>query len=169
MFLLPHWSFLHWEKNCCVRFRSFPVQSVSLLIAIIVSKAFMSKACMVVSGISCHCIWTNTDYYNNKKRCLPALSKFLEYWPEKLIIFVCLALSTEPYKQVTLSVIRQLLVTNLGTCQKGHRCYYVCIDLWTKNKMLIIRGLNVKFCLLPSASFNLLFHEFGINTTTAII
>jgi hypothetical protein len=58
----------------------------------------MSKACMVVSDISCHCIWTNTDYYNNKKRCLPALSKFLEYWPEKLIIFVCLALSTEPYK-----------------------------------------------------------------------
>jgi hypothetical protein len=27
-----------------------------LLIAIIVSKAFMSKACMVVSGITCHCI-----------------------------------------------------------------------------------------------------------------
>jgi hypothetical protein len=27
-----------------------------LLIAIIVSKAFMSKAYMVVSGISCHCI-----------------------------------------------------------------------------------------------------------------
>jgi hypothetical protein len=48
------------------------------IISIIVSKVFMSKACMVVSGISCHCIWTNTDYYNNKKRCLPASSKFLE-------------------------------------------------------------------------------------------
>ena len=32
---------------------STPVRSVCLLIAIIVSKAFMSK---VVSGISCHCI-----------------------------------------------------------------------------------------------------------------
>ena len=48
------------------------------IISIIVSKVFMSKACMVVSGISCHCIWTNTDYYNNNKRCLPASSKFLE-------------------------------------------------------------------------------------------
>ena len=35
---------------------STPVRSACLLIAIIVSKAFMSKAYMVVSGISCHCI-----------------------------------------------------------------------------------------------------------------
>jgi hypothetical protein len=43
------------RKKNCVCFRSFPelfwVRSVSLLIVIIVSKAFMSKACMVVS---CH-------------------------------------------------------------------------------------------------------------------
>ena len=45
----------------------FRVRSVSLLITIIVSKAFMSKACMVVSGISCHCIWTN----NKKGASLP--------------------------------------------------------------------------------------------------
>ena len=45
-----------WGTKNCVRFRSFPVQSVSLLITIIVSKAFMLKACMVVTGISCHCI-----------------------------------------------------------------------------------------------------------------
>ena len=68
-------------------FGSAPVRSVSLLIVIIVSKAFMSKACMVVSGISCHCILTNTDYYNNKKRCLPSfLIKIFGNWPEKLII-----------------------------------------------------------------------------------
>ena len=74
MFLLPHWSFLHWGKKIVSvsgHFQNFfgstVVRSVSLLIVIIVSKAFMWKACMVVSDISCHCIWTNTDYYNNKK------------------------------------------------------------------------------------------------------
>ena len=47
------------KQNLCpfpVLSGSAPVRSVSLLIAISVSKAFMSKACMVVSGISCHCI-----------------------------------------------------------------------------------------------------------------
>ena len=82
VFLLPHWSFLHWGKKIV----SFPVRSVSLLIVIIVSKAFMSKACMVVSGISCHCIWTNTDYYNKKKVPL-CLIKMFGNWPGKLIIF----------------------------------------------------------------------------------
>ena len=78
------------RKKNCVCFRSFPelfwVRSVSLLIVIIVSKAFMSKACMVVSGISCHCIWTNTDYYNKKKVPL-CLIKMFGNWPGKLIIF----------------------------------------------------------------------------------
>jgi hypothetical protein len=46
----------------------------------------MSKACMVVSGISCHCIWTNTDYYKNKKKVHPCLIKSFGNWPEKLII-----------------------------------------------------------------------------------
>jgi hypothetical protein len=80
-------------KINCVRFQNFfgstPVRSVSLLITIIVSKAFMSKACMVVSGISCHCIWTNTDYYNNIKKVPPCLIKIFGNWPEKLkIVFV---------------------------------------------------------------------------------
>ena len=35
------------KKKIGIRFRSFPVRSVSLLIAIIVSKAFMSKACIM--------------------------------------------------------------------------------------------------------------------------
>ena len=78
-------------KKKCVRFRSFPkffqVHCVSLLIAIIVSKVFMSKACMVVSNISCHCIWTNTDYYKQTKKVPPCLIKIFGNWPEKLIIF----------------------------------------------------------------------------------
>ena len=90
------------RKKNCVCFRSFPelfwVRSVSLLIVIIVSKAFMSKACMVVSGISCHCIWTNTDYYNNKKMFLPASSKFWKLaWEANK--FFCLALQLSSSKQ----------------------------------------------------------------------
>ena len=74
------------EKKIVSVSSHFRVRSVSLLITIIVSKAFMSKACMVVSGISCHCIWTNTDYYKNKKKVHPCLIKIFGNWPEKLII-----------------------------------------------------------------------------------
>jgi hypothetical protein len=87
VFLLPHWSFLHWENKIVSvsgHFRNF-FWSASLLIVIIVSKVFMSKACMVVSGISCHCIWTNTDYYKQTKKVPPCLIKIFGNWPEKLI------------------------------------------------------------------------------------
>jgi hypothetical protein len=85
VFLLLHWSFLHWGGGNVSVSGHFRVCSVSLLIAIIVSKAFMSKACMVVSDISCHCIWTNTDYYKQTKKVPPCLIKIFGNWPEKLI------------------------------------------------------------------------------------
>ena len=81
VFLLLHWSFLHWGGGNVSVSGHFRVCSVSLLIAIIVSKAFMSKACMVVSDISCHCIWTNTDYYKQTKKVPPCLIKILEIGP----------------------------------------------------------------------------------------
>jgi hypothetical protein len=87
VFLLPHWSILHWEKKMVSVSGHFRVRSVGLLITIIVSQAFMLKACMVVSGISCHCIWTNTDYYKQTKKVPPCLIKMFGNWPEKLIIF----------------------------------------------------------------------------------
>ena len=46
--------------------------------------------CLVISGISCHCIWTNTDYYNNNKKVPPCLIEIFGNWPEKLINFFVL-------------------------------------------------------------------------------
>jgi hypothetical protein len=46
--------------------------------------------CLVISGISCHCIWTNTDYYNNTKKVPPCLIEIFGNWPEKLINFFVL-------------------------------------------------------------------------------
>ena len=77
-------------------FQSAQVRSVSLLIAIIVSKAFMSKACImsfwVIQWIS---YFENTAFEptmiitkKKKKKVHPCLIKNFGNWPEKLIFFL---------------------------------------------------------------------------------